>query len=90
MDRRNRVTAEPGLGVKEAAVGRYRFAEAGEARAVFDAFAAFSQAEAFDFTQPRRKMHRSWAQRGETGYWQFVRPEPDRQYALPERYHGPF
>ncbi|MCT4369056.1 glycosyltransferase family 2 protein [Yangia mangrovi] len=91
MDRRNKVTEELGVGVKQAAIGRHWFAEArGDDRAVFDAFAALPQAEAFDFARVRRRMHRSWAPRGETGFWHFERPEPDRQHILPERFYGLF
>ncbi len=91
MDRRNRVTEELDVGVKQAAIGRHWFAEArGEDRVVFDDFAKLPVAEAFDFTRVRRRMHRSWKPRGETGYWQFDRPEADRQFVLPERFWGLF
>ncbi|MBE9636441.1 glycosyltransferase family 2 protein [Salipiger mangrovisoli] len=89
MDRRNRVTQELGVGVKQAAIGQHWFAEArGEDSATFAAFAALPLAEAFDFSKVRRRMHRSWKPRGETGYWQFDRPEADRQYVLPDRFFG--
>ena len=38
----------------------------------------------------RRKMHRSWKPRGDSGYWQFDRPDYDTQYLLPERFNGTF
>ncbi|WP_353475129.1 glycosyltransferase family 2 protein [Salipiger sp. H15] len=90
-DRRNRVTGDLGVGVREAAIGRHWFAEArGEDRAVFDGFAEMPMEQGFDFAELRARMHRSWQPRGETGYWQFDRSEPDRQYLLPERFYGLF
>jgi hypothetical protein len=33
-------------------------------------------------------MHESWRPRGETGFWQFDRPDAEVQYLLPERFTG--
>ncbi|MCR8546320.1 glycosyltransferase family 2 protein [Salipiger sp. P9] len=91
MDRRNAVTEAVGAGVKEAAIGRHWFAEArGEDRAVFEGFAALRQEDGFALDWVRKRMQRSWKPRGETGFWQFDRPEYDLQYALPERFFGLF
>lgn len=88
MNRRNAVTADVGAGVKEASIGRHWFAEArGEDRAVFDAFAMREMVE-FDLTGVRKRMHRTWKARGETGFWQFDRRENTRQMLLPERFIG--
>lgn len=89
MDRRNAVTGEIGSTIKETAIGRHWFAEArGEDRAVFDAFAALKMQEGFEMGPLRRKMQRTWKARGDTGYWEFDRPEYDTQYLLPERFSG--
>lgn len=89
MNARNRVTEEVGASVQEAAIGRHWFAEArGEDRAVFDGFHAQEVREDFDLGWVRRRMHRSWAPRGETGYWAFKRPDYAEQYRLPERFTG--
>jgi hypothetical protein len=91
MDRRNAVTEEVGVGVKEAAIGRHWFAEArGEDRALFEGFAALPMQEGFDLAWVRKRMRRSWKARGETGYWQFDRADYDQQYLLPERFSGLF
>ena len=89
MDRRNAAAAATGATVKEAAIGRHWFAEArGDDRAVFDAFAGLRLQESFDLRPVRKRMHRSWAPRGETGFWAFERPEFDTQYVLPDRFVG--
>ncbi|WP_109464190.1 glycosyltransferase family 2 protein [Albibacillus kandeliae] len=89
MNRRNAVSEATGAGVKEASIGRHWFAEArGEDRAVFEAFADLDMQEGFDMGPLRRKMHRSWRARGETGYWEFDRPAYQTQYLLPERFVG--
>ena len=89
MNARNDVTAQTGASVQEASIGRHWFAEArGEDRAVFEAFARLPMQEGFDLDWVRKRMHRTWKQRGETGYWQFDRPEYDTQYQLPERFNG--
>lgn len=89
MDQRNKVTDEVGVGVRDAAIGRHWFADArGEDRAVFDAFAQLPMQDGFDLAWVRKRMHRSWKPRGETGFWQFDRPEYDRQYLLPDRFFG--
>ena len=91
MNRRNAVTEAVGVGVKDAAIGRHWFAEArGEDRAVFEAFASLEMQEGFDLGWVRRRMKRSWQPRGDTGYWQFDRPDIDTQYHLPERFVGQF
>jgi len=38
----------------------------------------------------RRKMQRSFAPRGDTGYYEFKRPEFPTQYKLPDRFNGLF
>ena len=89
MDRRNAVTAEVGGAVKDTAIGRHWFAEArGEDRAVFEEFAARELVEGFDLRRVRKKMHRSFKPRGETGYFAFDRPESAVQYRLPDRFVG--
>ncbi len=89
MDRRNAMTEAVGGSVKDAAIGRHWFSEArGEDRAVFEAFADLKMQDGFDLGWVRRRMQRSWKPRGETGFWQFDRPEHDVQYVLPERFSG--
>ncbi len=89
MDHRNMVTEEVGASVKDAAIGRHWFSEArGEDRAVFEAFSGLEVKEGFDLSWVRKRMQRSWKPRGETGFWQFDRPEYDGQYVLPERFVG--
>lgn len=89
MNRRNATVAETGATVKEAAIGRHWFAEArGEDRAVFEAFADLELQEGFQMGPLRRKMHRTWKKRGETGYCEFDRPDYDTQYVLPDRFVG--
>lgn len=89
MDRRNAVTEATGATVKEAAIGRHWFAEArGEDRAVFEAFSRLHLQEGFDMGPLRRRMHRSFKPRGDTGFYQFDRPDYDTQYLLPERFSG--
>ncbi|MGP6086224.1 glycosyltransferase family 2 protein [Antarctobacter jejuensis] len=89
MNARNRVTSEVGVDVKEAAIGRHWFAEArGEDRAVFEGFAELPVKEGFDLGWVRARMARSWAPRGETGFFAFRRPDYDGQYVLPERFIG--
>lgn len=89
MDRRNRVSAATGATVREAAIGRHWFAESrGDDRVVFEGFAGLTMQDGFEMGPLRIKMHRTWKQRGETGYWEFDRPDHDRQYVLPERFSG--
>ncbi|MHA6261597.1 glycosyltransferase family 2 protein [Arenibacterium sp. CAU 1754] len=89
MNRRNAVTKATGASVKEAAIGRHWFAEArGEDRAVFQSFADLDLQDGFDMDPLRRAMHATWKARGQTGYWEFDRPEYDTQYILPERFSG--
>ncbi|MBY6090065.1 glycosyltransferase family 2 protein [Maritimibacter alkaliphilus] len=90
MDRRNAVTQAVGVETpREASIGRHWFAEArGEDRAVFTAFEALEEAEGFDMRPVRKAMQRSWTPRGDTGFWQFDRPEDGRIFTLPERFTG--
>lgn len=91
MDRRNDVSKSVGVGVKEAAIGRHWFAEArGSDRATFDAFQALPFEEGFDLRAVRRKMHRTFKPRGDTGFYEFARPAYAVQYQLPERFNGLF
>jgi hypothetical protein len=91
MDRRNTVTQDVGASVKEASIGRHWFAEArGDDRAQFDAFASLEQEDGFDLRWVRRKMHRTFGPRGETGFFEFRRPDIKKQYVLPERFAGLF
>ncbi len=91
MDRRNAVTQATGASVKEASIGRHWFAEArGEDRAVFEAFAGIPMMPGFDMAPYRQAMHDSWQPRGDTGFWQFDRPDHNAQYELPDRFFGVF
>ncbi|PIE13355.1 MAG: hypothetical protein CSA70_05540 [Rhodobacterales bacterium] len=91
MNRRNAVTREIGAGVKETAIGRHWFAEArGEDRAEFEAFAGLEMVEGFDMSPYRRRMKRSFGPRGDTGFYQFDRPDYALQFKLPERFFGVF
>ncbi len=91
MNARNAVTQSVGVGVQEASIGRHWFAEArGEDRAVFDAFAGLEMKEGFNLGWVRKRMQRSWKPRGETGFWEFDRPDYAGQYVLPERFMGLF
>ncbi|QUJ77487.1 hypothetical protein KDD17_05710 [Sulfitobacter albidus] len=91
MNRRNAVTQEIGGGVKDTAIGRHWFAEArGEDRAMFEGFADLELVEGFDFGQMRARMQRSFGPRGDTGMYEFRRPEFATQYELPERFFGIF
>ncbi len=88
MNRRNQITTDLGGDVKGIAIGRHWFKEArGEDRAVFEAFAGLEMQDGFDFAPMRKKMHRTWKARGDTGYWHFDRPELNTQYLLPERFN---
>lgn len=89
MNARNAVTVATGASVKEASIGRHWFVEArGEDRAEFDAFADLEQVEGFDMRPYRKKMHRSFKARGETGFYEFDRPDYPLQFQLPERFNG--
>jgi hypothetical protein len=89
MNRRNAVAAATGAEIKEAAIGRHWFAEArGDDRALFDGFADLEMQDGFDLGPERARMHESWRPRGETGFWQFDRPDAEVQYLLPERFTG--
>lgn len=89
MNRRNAVTEEIGASVKETAIGRHWFAQArGEDREMFEAFADLEMAEGFDLGYIRKRMERSFRPRGSTGYYEFNRPEMNKQFVLPERFIG--
>jgi hypothetical protein len=89
MDRRNAVTDEVGSSIKDASIGQHWFAEKrGQDRAVFEGFGDLTMVEGFDMAPLRRKMKRSFKPRGETGFYQFDRPDYDTQYMLPERFRG--
>ncbi|MGR3320978.1 MAG: glycosyltransferase family 2 protein [Pseudooceanicola sp.] len=90
MDRRNAVTEAVQVdNARDAAIGRHWFAEArGEDRAVFDAFAELPLQPDFDMRPVRKAMQRSWKPRGNTGFWEFDRPEDERLFLLPERFSG--
>jgi hypothetical protein len=89
MDRRNAVTREMGDDIKGTAIGRHWFGEArGEDRAVFERFAQLKLEEGFDLGTIRKRMHRSFKARGDTGLFEFNRPKYDTQYLLPERFNG--
>ena len=89
MNRRNATTAETGGTVKDVAIGRHWFAEArGEDRAVFESFAGLQLQDDFNMGPLRKKMHRSFRPRGDTGFYNFDRPDYDTQYLLPERFSG--
>ena len=92
MDRRNAITSATGAeDYGEASIGRHWFAEArGEDRAVFEAFADLEMIEGFDMQPYREEMLRSFAPRSETGFYEFDRPQYERQYVLPERFNGAF
>ncbi|MBT55136.1 MAG: hypothetical protein CMF72_17265 [Mameliella sp.] len=89
MNARNKVTEEVGTGIQDTAIGRHWFAEArGEDREVFDAFTRLPMQDGFDLSWVRKRMKRSWAPRGETGFHAFKRPDYDGQYLLPDRFVG--
>jgi hypothetical protein len=75
--------------IKGTAIGRHWFGAArGEDHETFEAFAGLKMQEGFDFGFMRKRMHRSFKARGETGFYEFNRPEYDTQYLLPERFIG--
>ena len=89
MNRRNAVTKDLGGSFKHAAIGRHWYAEErGEDRAVFEAFAELELQDGFAMGPLRKRMHRTWGARGNTGYWAFERASAKRQYVLPERFVG--
>ena len=91
MDRRNAVTSEVGASIKEASIGRHWFAEArGTDREQFEAFQSLDMETGFDLRWVRRKMHRSFGPRGDTGFYEFRRPDFKKQFELPERFFGVF
>ncbi|MEH6737434.1 MAG: glycosyltransferase family 2 protein [Sulfitobacter sp.] len=89
MDRRNAVTQEIGDDIKGTSIGRHWFSEArGEDRAMFESFEQLKLEEGFDLGFIRKRMQRSFKPRGETGFYEFNRPDFDTQYQLPERFVG--
>jgi hypothetical protein len=91
MNRRNAVTEKVGQEVGDAAIGRHWFtATRGDDRALFEAFADLEMDEGFDLAWVRRRMQRSFRPRGETGFFEFRRPDYRKQYVLPERFVGLF
>lgn len=91
MNRRNAVTQEIGAGVKDTAIGRHWFAEArGEDRASFEAFSDMEMVEGFDMSSYRSEMRDSFKARGDTGFYEFERPDYALQFELPERFFGVF
>ncbi|MBK0328346.1 glycosyltransferase family 2 protein [Rhodobacteraceae bacterium F11138] len=89
MDRRNAMTVQTGASVKDASIGRHWFTEArGDDADLFAAFQTLDMQHGFDPAPLRRQMHLTWRARGNTGYWQFDRPELKTQYRLPERFCG--
>lgn len=91
MDRRNAMTGTVAAGMQDAAIGRHWFPEArGEDDALFESFAALRMQDGFDLAWVRKRMKRSWRARGDTGFWQFDRPDYDLQYHLPDRFRGLF
>jgi hypothetical protein len=89
MDRRNAVTAAVGAPPAEVSIGRHWFAEArGDDATLFRGFADLPLQPGFDLSPIRAQMQDSWKPRGDTGFWQFDRPEMAVQYELPERFYG--
>jgi hypothetical protein len=89
MDNRNAVAAATGVHFKDASIGRHWFSEMrGEDRAMFEGFTDLEMQEGFNLGPVRRKMYRSWKPRGDSGFWQFDRPDYGTQYVLPERFVG--
>lgn len=89
MDRRNAVTEEMGDDIKGTSIGRHWFSEArGEDRAMFESFEKLKLEEGFDLGFMRKRMQRSFKSRGDTGFYEFNRPDYDTQYQLPERFIG--
>lgn len=89
MNQRNATVSATGGGLKDVAIGRHWFAEErGEDRAVFEAFAGLEMQEGFEMGPLRKKMQRSFKPRGDTGFYQFDRPDTGTQYVLPERFVG--
>ncbi len=89
MDRRNAVAGATGASVRDASIGKHWFAETrGEDCAVFEEFATLELQEEFKPGPVRRKMYRSWGPRGDTGFFNFDRPDIPIQWQLPERFNG--
>jgi hypothetical protein len=89
MDRRNAITKEIGDDIKGTAIGRHWFAaERGEDQKIFEGFMDLKMQDGFDLGIIRKRMHRSFKARGQTGFYEFNRPAFDTQYQLPERFNG--
>lgn len=85
------MTAALGVGPSDTTVGRHWFAQVrGDDAATFDALDALPLTDGFDTGWLREAMHATWRPRGETGFWQFDRPDPAVQYRLPDRFAGLF
>ncbi|MDX1781514.1 MAG: hypothetical protein R3256_09345 [Thalassovita sp.] len=91
MNRRNAVTQEIGTGIEDTAIGRHWFAsERGEDRALFEGFARMQMEDGFDMSRYRRHMQKTFKPRGDTGFYEFDRPDYDRLHLLPDRFSGIF
>lgn len=91
MDRRNAVTAAIGSSKKDASVGGHWFSDArGEDREVFARLGAYEMQDGFDVSPYRQVMIDSFKPRGDTGFYEFDRPEYELQFKLPERFKGAF
>jgi hypothetical protein len=91
MDRRNAVTEEIGLGKKRTSIGGHWFADArGEDRETFERIGGYALQEGFDTRAYRKGMIESFEPRGDTGFYQFDRPQYELQFKLPERFVGLF
>ncbi len=89
MDRRNAVTQEMGDDIKGTSIGRHWFSQArGEDKEMFESFENLKLEEGFDVGFMRKRMQRSFKPRGDTGFFEFNRPDYDTQYQLPERFIG--
>jgi hypothetical protein len=89
MDRRNAVTAALGDDAGKVSIGRHWFSDArGDDRALFAGFEALDLQDGFDLSPLRRHMERTWKPRGDTGFWQFDRPDLPIRFAMPERFFG--
>ncbi len=91
MDRRNAVTEKIGASKRDAAIGGHWFADArGEDREVFEKLGNYEMQEGFDVGKFRQAMIDTFEPRGDTGFYQFDRPDYELQFKLPERFTGAF
>ncbi|MEL7167625.1 MAG: glycosyltransferase family 2 protein [Pseudomonadota bacterium] len=89
MNQRNEMTKSLAVGEKEASVGRHWFEGfRGEDRAIFEKFSDLRMEDGFNVGFLRKKMHRTFKARKDTGFYQFDRPEYAIQFKLPERFIG--